>query len=81
MIKVKADCKKTPPVAETALVGRTYDMIFEFAMIVKAISNGILTKQDHPDSIKALLKRIAADTIDGVILSDISEVHYHAADD
>ena len=82
MIKVTADYSNKS--AETALSGRTDTLIYEFAMIVRSISNGLINGQKASkgqQAMREILTEIAADAIKGEIMTDVTEVRIHADND
>lgn len=81
MIKVTADYNKKS--AETAMSGRTDELIYEFAMTVRSISNGLINSQpeDKQDAMRHILTGIAKDAIAGDIMQNITEVCFHAPND
>lgn len=82
MIKVTADYSKKS--AETAISGRTDTLIYEFSMIVRSISNGLINGQkasNGQQAMREILTEIATDAIKGDIFKDVTEVRIHADND
>ena len=82
MIKVTADYNKKS--AETAMSGRTDELIYEFAMTVRSISNTLIgsqPKSEGREAMRKILPELASDAINGNIMMDVAEVSFHASND
>lgn len=82
MIKVTADYNNKS--VEAGILGRTDTLIYEFAMIVRAISNDLINGQNESigqNAMREVLTNIATDAINGKIMTDVTEVRIHASDD
>ena len=82
MIKVKANADVK--CAETAMSGRTDALLVEYAMIVKAIANGLVNGQPNEqsrDAMRRIMTELASDAISGNTMGDITEVRFHATTD
>ena len=82
MIKVTADYNNKS--AEVGISGRTDTLIYEFAMIVRSISNGLINCQNKSigqNAMREFLTNIATDAINGKIMTDVTEVRIHVGYD